>query len=92
MSPLISIWDDGRDPAGWPLPFDFEGLPRRRVDIVRQGIVGTAVYDRARAAKDGETSTGHALPAANPFSPWLNAARVGPDPVAHVHGTGRLHD
>jgi len=78
MSPLISIWDDGRDPAGWPMPFDFEGLPRLRVDIVREGIVGGAVYDRARAAKDGAVSTGHALPAANPFSPWLNAARVGP--------------
>jgi predicted Zn-dependent protease len=35
MSPLISIWDDGCDPAGWPLPFDFEGMPRQRVDMPR---------------------------------------------------------
>jgi PmbA protein len=78
MSPLISIWDDGLDLAGWPLPFDFEGVARQRVDIVQRGVVGDALYDRARAVKDGKASTGHALPAINPFSPWLNAARYGP--------------
>jgi PmbA protein len=78
MSPLISIWDDGLDLAGWPLPFDFEGTPRQRVGIVRGGIVGDALYDRARAAKDGKASTGHALPVTNPFNPWLNATRYGP--------------
>jgi len=88
MSPLISIWDDGCDPAGWPLPFDFEGVPRQRVDVVRDGIVGDVVYDRARAARDGQKSTGHALPAANPFNPWLNAARLGPIPLHAFMGTG----
>ncbi len=78
MSPLISIWDDGLDLAGWPLPFDFEGVARRRVDIVRSGVVGDALYDRVRAARDGKVSTGHALPVTNPFSPWLNAVRYGP--------------
>ena len=88
LSPLISIWDDGLDPAGWPLPFDFEGLPRQRTDIVRDGAVGSAVYDRARAAIDGVASTGHAVPAANPFNPWLTASRLGPVPL-HAHlGTG----
>jgi predicted Zn-dependent protease len=28
MSRLISIWDDDHDPAGAPLPFDFEGVPK----------------------------------------------------------------
>jgi len=27
MDARISIWDDGLDPAGLPLPFDFEGVP-----------------------------------------------------------------
>ena len=88
LSPLISIWDDGLDPAGWPLPFDFEGLPRRRVEIVRGGVVGEAVYDRARATREGKESTGHALPAANPFSPWLTSARLGPIPLHAFMGTG----
>jgi len=88
LSPRISIWDDGLDPSGWPLPFDFEGMPRRRVDIVRNGVVGDAVYDRVRAATEGKDSTGHALPAANPFNPWLNAARLGPIPLHARMGTG----
>ena len=88
MPSCISIWDDGHDPTGWPLPFDFEGLPRHRVDIVREGVVGEAVYDRARASKEGKASSGHALPATNPFSPWLNAARLGPVPLHVMMGTG----
>jgi len=51
------------------------------VDIVRAGVVGDAVYDRARAAREGKSSTGHALPAANPFDPWLTAAQLGPIPL-----------
>ena len=62
MSPLVSIWDDGCDPAGRPLPFDFEGMPRQRVDIVKQGVVGSPVYDRYTARKAGVSSTGHAMP------------------------------
>jgi len=63
-SPQISLWDDGRDERGIPLPFDGEGQPRRRVDIIRQGQVLDAVYDRATAKKAGRTTTGHALPPA----------------------------
>jgi len=88
MSPQVSIWDDGRDPAGWPLPFDFEGTPRRRVDIVRKGIVGEPVTDRRWAKKLGIDSTGHALPVSNPFSPWLNAGSAGPVPMHPVMGPG----
>jgi len=89
MSPLIAIWDDGLDPAGWPLPFDFEGMPRQRVDIVRDGAVGRPVYDRHRAAEEEDRrTTGHALPPANPFSPWLNAARIGPMPLHRFMAPG----
>jgi predicted Zn-dependent protease len=62
MSPKISIWDDGRDPAGAPLPFDFEGMPRSKVTIVDKGIVQGPVYDRYTAAKDNTETTGHASP------------------------------
>lgn len=62
MSPLISIWDDGRNLEGSPLPFDFETVPRQRVDIVSQGKVIGPVYDRYAAGKEGRESTGHALP------------------------------
>jgi PmbA protein len=62
MSPLVSIWDDGCDTRGAPLPFDFEGVPKQKVDIVNQGVVMGPVYDRYTAAKEGKTSTGHATP------------------------------
>ena len=62
MSPLVSIWDDGLDCSGLPMPFDFEGVPKQRVEIVSQGVVKGPVYDRATAHKAGLHSTGHALP------------------------------
>ncbi len=62
MNPLVSIWDDGQDVRGAPLPFDFEGVPKQRVDIVKQGIVMGPVYDRYSGAKMGKASTGHAMP------------------------------
>lgn len=61
MSPLINLWDDAFDPRGLPMPFDGEGLPRQRVDIVRDGVVGSAVYDRYTARKAACQSTGHAI-------------------------------
>ncbi len=62
MSELVDIWDDGLNPEGMPMPFDFEGVPKQRVDIVKKGVVNTPVYDRITARKMGETTTGHALP------------------------------
>jgi predicted Zn-dependent protease len=62
LSPKISIWDDALDPSGIPIPFDFEGTPKQRVDIVKNGVVVGPVYDRATARKDGRESTGHGLP------------------------------
>jgi PmbA protein len=62
MSPLINIWDDGLDVHGSPLPFDFEGVPKQRVDIVKDGVIMGPVYDRYTGAKMGKPSTGHATP------------------------------
>lgn len=62
MSPLVSIWDDGLDPQGMPQPFDYEGVPKQRVAIVDDGVVGDPVYDRLTASKAGVESSGHALP------------------------------
>jgi predicted Zn-dependent protease len=62
MSPIVSIWDDGLDLLGSPLPFDFEGVPKQRVDIVKEGVVMGPVYDRYSGAKMGKPSTGHATP------------------------------
>lgn len=71
MSPSISIWDDGLDPAGLPRGFDYEGVPKQRVSIVEQGVAREVVYDTASARREeGRSSTGHALPSPNPFGPF----------------------
>lgn len=62
MGDNISLYDDGLDPAGMPMPFDFEGVPKKRVDFVKKGIGGQVVYDTTSANRAGTKSTGHALP------------------------------
>jgi PmbA protein len=69
LSEAISIWDDGLDISGLPLPFDFEGQPKQRVDLIRHGIAEAVVYDSYTAGKEGKQSTGHALPAPNTYGP-----------------------
>lgn len=70
MDERISIWDDGGDPLGLPLPFDFEGVPKERVDCIERGVARDIVYDSYTAGREaGKRSTGHSLPAPNPYGP-----------------------
>ena len=59
MSPSVSIWDDGNDPSGWPVPFDTEGVPRQKAAIVVNGVIGGPVHNSYTAGKERKTSTGH---------------------------------
>jgi predicted Zn-dependent protease len=61
----ISIVDDALDPHGLPKAFDFEGTPKRRVQLVEAGVARSVVWDRTTAAQagNGAESTGHAPPA-----------------------------
>jgi predicted Zn-dependent protease len=71
VDPRVSIRDDGLSSDGLPWPFDFEGVPKRRVDLIEGGVARGVVYDTYRAGKEeGQTSTGHALPAPNAFGPF----------------------
>ncbi len=69
-SDLVTIADDGYDPAGLPLWFDFEGVAKQRVQLVERGICRGIVYDAQTAARAGVASTGHGLPAPNPWGPF----------------------
>lgn len=66
----ISLWDDGPDPAGIPMPFDFEGVPKQRVPLIDRGTPVGVVYDSYTAARAERASTGHALPAPNRAGPF----------------------
>ncbi|MHB8071994.1 MAG: TldD/PmbA family protein [Candidatus Cryosericum sp.] len=69
-APIVNLYDDGLDPAGMPMPFDFEGMPKQRVDFLVQGRGGSVVYDSYYAAKMGRTTTGHALQQPNDIGPY----------------------
>ncbi|MBF6604924.1 MAG: TldD/PmbA family protein [Chloroflexi bacterium] len=69
-SDLVTIWDDGADPAGLPMAFDYEGLAKRRVSLIDHGVCRGLVYDAQTAARAGVHSTGHGLPAPNPYGPF----------------------
>lgn len=73
-SDLVTIIDDGADPDGLPMAFDYEGVPKQRVPLVEAGVCRDVVYDAQTAARAGRQSTGHGLPAPNPWGPFpLNA-------------------
>jgi PmbA protein len=59
----VSIADDALDPRNLPKAFDFEGTPKRRVQLADAGVASGVVWDRATAQRAGTQSTGHALPA-----------------------------
>ena len=73
-SELVTIIDDGSDRHGLPMAFDYEGVPKQRVTMVEAGVCRDVVYDSQTAARSGHASTGHGLPAPNPWGPFpLNA-------------------
>jgi predicted Zn-dependent protease len=59
----VSIADDALDPRNLPKAFDYEGTPKRRVQLAENGVARGAVWDRASARLGGTQPTGHALPA-----------------------------
>ncbi len=62
MGENISICDNALDPEHPGLAFDFEGVPRKRVELVRNGIAQGVVHNLLSARRIGLESTGHALP------------------------------
>jgi predicted Zn-dependent protease len=68
-SPLVSLADDGQDRDGAPASFDYEGVAKRRVPLLEAGVCAEVVHDSKTATRAGVASTGHALPAPNPWGP-----------------------
>jgi predicted Zn-dependent protease len=77
-SELVTIVDDGMDPATLPMAFDYEGVAKQRVPLIEHGVCRDVVYDSQTAFRAGRSSTGHGLPAPNPYGPFpLNMAMAG---------------
>jgi predicted Zn-dependent protease len=68
MSPSVTIWDDGLDPAGAAFAFDLEGQPKSKVVFIREGVGEGLAYDSFSAFKEGgKESTGHSSGCRNLF-------------------------
>jgi PmbA protein len=65
----LSIFDDGLDPSSIAFPFDFEGLPKKKVFFIRKGLGGGPVYDLSTARKFKTKSTGHGMTPGNSGGP-----------------------
>ncbi len=59
LDPALSLWDDATDPRAISRGFDAEGTPKRRLDLVVDGVPVALCHDRRTAAKAGTRSTGH---------------------------------
>ena len=69
-SELVTIVDDATEPGAMPMAFDYEGVAKQRVVLVERGVCRDVVYDQQTAARGGVASTGHGLPAPNPYGPF----------------------
>jgi predicted Zn-dependent protease len=63
----VSLIDDVTHPMATGVPFDAEGTPKRRWDLVRGGVTTNLVHDRRTAKALGAESSGHAVPGGGPF-------------------------
>jgi predicted Zn-dependent protease len=87
----ISIYDDALDPTGVAFPFDFEGMPKQKVEFVSNGVAKGVVYDSIAGNREGKQSTGHALmpdesgEGAMPFNVYITPGQTSlEDMISHV--------
>ncbi|GIJ70255.1 TldD/PmbA family protein [Virgisporangium ochraceum] len=90
FDPALSVVDD---PTVGGLPFDREGTPKRRLDLVRDGVTTGLTHNRRTAVEVGATSTGHALPGDDTWGPIatnLTIEPVGDGPTNTVDSVAAL--
>jgi len=65
----LTIDDDVFHPLSGGMPFDFEGMPRKKVRLIEKGVAKAVVHSRKTAKKMNTESTGHGLPEPNSSGP-----------------------
>ncbi len=61
LSPLVRLIDEPGDALMLGFPFDYDGLPKRRRELVKDGELAGPVLDLELAARCGRLSTGHGV-------------------------------
>ena len=57
----VNLIDSARAPGTLPRGFDAEGVPKREVVLIEDGVARSVVHDTRSAALAGTATTGHAL-------------------------------
>ena len=57
----VDLWDDATDPRALGRPYDAEGTPKRRLDLVTAGVTVGLAHDRRSAALAGVEPTGSSV-------------------------------
>jgi predicted Zn-dependent protease len=63
----INIADNAYHPLQSGAPFDGEGVPRKRLALVENGVVSDVAYSREAAHRAGVAPTGHGFPLPNEY-------------------------
>jgi PmbA protein len=66
----ITVVEDPYHPAMNATPFDYEGVVKKKVPLIEDGVAKGVVYNSYYANQAGVESTGHALPPNNTFGPY----------------------
>ncbi|MEN3307708.1 MAG: hypothetical protein V7603_3910 [Micromonosporaceae bacterium] len=61
FDPSVTLLDDATRTGAPGLPFDVQGTPKPRLELVAGGVTSAVTHDRRTAAEAGAESTGHAL-------------------------------
>jgi predicted Zn-dependent protease len=67
----VTLSDDAHHPLSIGIGFDFEGVPRKCVDVIEGGTARGPVTDLRTARRLGVSSTGHAS-GSNEFGPYAS--------------------
>jgi len=57
----LTVTDDAKHPELRPLMFDYEGTPRKTLNLIENGIIRSCLYDKKLAARHKTENTGHAI-------------------------------
>jgi PmbA protein len=74
----FSVYEDPDDPDFNFRPIDFEGVPRRKVALIENGVAKGVVYNSYYANLMKTESTGHALQPTNMYGPYPKTMSVTP--------------
>ncbi|TET17667.1 MAG: TldD/PmbA family protein [Candidatus Cloacimonadota bacterium] len=80
----FTLVDNPFDKRGFSFPFDFEGVPKKKLTLVDNGVVKTLVYDRTTAYKMGKRSTGHCIETGMGPIPYHLVIKKGTETVASM--------